>query len=328
MSAVSADHASPGSDPRAATATRATAAGAPRVSALVPVYNGAAFLAEALQSALAQTYEALEVVVVDDGSTDDTAAIAARFAQASGGRIRVISQANAGLPAARNAAIAAARGEFFALLDADDVWLPRHIADAVAVFDARPEVGLVHGDVRLIDVNGAFVGSATRHWDKVGDAYRALALRHEHVCCPSAVFRRRCIEDVGAFDLQFTGLGCEDRDLWLRIAERWQVHFIDECVAHYRVHATSMSRNRERMAAARRRLLDKLAATPRGAPLVRHAEAMIESDLGMEYLAEGAYGRALLAQVRALRIRPQTRRVWRRMVRPALCLVSATIFGI
>jgi glycosyltransferase involved in cell wall biosynthesis len=300
----------------------------PRVTALVPVYNGAAWLAQALDSALAQSFERLEVVVVDDGSTDSSGEIAQRYAAASDGRIRMLRQDNAGLPAARNAAIAAARGEMFALLDADDVWQPHHIAQAVEVLDARPLVGLVHGDVHCIDAAGGYIGDYTRCWHLHADAYRALALRYEHVCCPSAVFRRRCVEEVGGFDRQFTGLGCEDRDLWLRIAERWQVHYIDDHVAHYRVHPGSMSQNRERMALARQRLLAKLSQSPRGAPLVRHAEAMVESDLGMEYLAEGAYGRALLSQLRALRIRPQTPRVWRRMVRPTLCLVSAAIFGI
>src|SRR5690606_35533615 len=100
-----------------------------------------------LDSALAQTYDAFEVVVVNDGSTDRSSEIAHAYAERSDGRIRVVDQPNAGLPAARNAAIAAARGDFFALLDADDLWLPRHLERSVAALDADPSVGLVHGNV-------------------------------------------------------------------------------------------------------------------------------------------------------------------------------------
>jgi glycosyltransferase involved in cell wall biosynthesis len=300
----------------------------PWVTALVPVYNGERYLALALDSALAQTYPRLEVIVVIDGATDDSGRIAERYAAASNGKVRVIVQANKGLPAARNTAIAEARGEYLALLDADDIWMPHHVASAVEVLDADPSVGLVHGNVRCIDEDGALSGVYTRRWHEQRDVYRALALRHDHIVCPTAVFRRDCVDRLGGFDLRFTGYGCEDRDLWLRIADSWEVRYIDDFVALYRVHPTSMSQNQARMAEARRVLLEKLAATPRGAALVKHAEAMIQSDLGMEYQEQGAYARALLAQFRALCIRPQTPCIWRRTLRPALCLVSATVFGI
>jgi glycosyltransferase involved in cell wall biosynthesis len=299
----------------------------PRVTVLTPVCNGERYLAEALDSALAQRWTDFELVLVNDGSTDATAAIARAYC-ARDPRIRLVEQANAGLPAARNAAMRAGRGELFALLDCDDVWLPDHLEHAVAAFDAEPDLGLVHSNIECIDAEGALVGIYRRHWKPDTDAYRVLALRHEHICCPSAVFRRHCVQAVGGFDLQFTGLGCEDRDLWLRIAERYRVHYIDHVTARYRVHPGGMSRNRERMLEARRLLLAKLAATPRGAPLARHMEAMIESDLGMEFLEEGHPARALRAQLKALAIRPQTARVWRRLLRPAAATFGAVLFGL
>ena len=300
---------------------------APRVTALVPCYNGEATLALALDSALAQSYDALEVVVVNDGSTDRSRDIAHAYAERSAGRVRVVDQPNAGLPAARNAAIDAARGDFFALLDADDRWLPQHLERSMAILDADPSVGLVHANVECIDADGMSLGAQPRSWRPHDDAYRTLLLRHEHVCCPSAVFRRRCIEQVGAFDTRFTGLGCEDRDLWLRIAERYRLHYIDDVLVQYRIHAASMSRNRERMRRARLALIDKVAQTPRGAPLARHALAMIESDLGMEFLEEGDFRRALRLQFSALRIRPHTPRIWRRLLRPAASLVGTAVLG-
>jgi glycosyltransferase involved in cell wall biosynthesis len=290
----------------------------PRVSVLVPAWNAQAYLADALDSALAQSYRSFEVVVVDDGSTDATTAIARRYAYRSNGRIRLLRQANAGLPAARNAAMAAAQGEFFALLDSDDVWQPNHLAHAVAALDADPTVGLVHANIERMDGEGHSLGVPLRFWNLQPDAYAAIALRHEHVSCPTAVFRRACVDDVGGFDPRFTGLGCEDRDLWLRIAERWRLRYLDLVSARYRIHGSNMSANRERMAAARRALVEKMAQSPRGAALARHAAAMVDSDLGHELLASGDCAGALRAQLRALRTRPLTTLAWRRLLRAAV----------
>jgi glycosyltransferase involved in cell wall biosynthesis len=286
----------------------------PRVSVLMPACNAARWLPAALDSALAQTFTDFEVLLVDDGSTDATGAVADAYA-ARDPRVRVIHQANAGLPAARNVAIAAARGDLLALLDADDEWLPEHLAQAVAALDADPALGLVHADIQRIDAAGQ---PLARHgpprWRGVADPFAALALRREHVSCPTAVFRRRCIDVVGAFDLQFTGLGCEDRDLWLRIVERFPVRYLDRVTARYRMHAGSMSSQRGRMAAARQRLLDKLRCSARGAPLARHIAAMIDHDLAWELQQEGRYGAALCTQLRALARRPHTPLLWRRLL--------------
>ena len=286
---------------------------APRVTALVPAYNAAAWLAETLDSALAQSFRDFEVVVVDDGSSDATGAIADRYAAQHPERIRVIHQANAGLPAARNAAIAAARGEYLALLDADDVWRPDHLQRAVAALDADPGLGLVHANIERIDAEGRTIEVCGPRWRGVADPYAALALRLEHVSCPTAVFRRSAVEAVGGFDLRFTGLGCEDRDLWLRIVERFGIRYLDHVTAGYRMHGGSMSANHERMGKARQCLLDKLRATPRGAPLARHVAAMIASDLGYELQRNGRYGAALRAHLRALAWRPQTPLLWWRL---------------
>lgn len=299
----------------------------PRVSVLVPAYNAQAWLAEALDSALAQSYRSFEVIVVDDGSTDATAAIARSYGYRSNGRVRLVRQPNAGLPAARNAAIAVARGEFFALLDSDDVWLPNHLAHAVAALDADPSVGLVHANIERMDGEGRALGVPPRFWRQQSDAYAAIALRHEHVSCPTAVFRRACIDEVGAFDLRFTGLGCEDRDLWLRIAERWPLRFLDGVSARYRIHGKNMSGNRERMATARRALVEKMGQSQRGAALARHAAAMVDSDLGHELLASGDCSGALRAQLRALRTRPLTILAWRRLLRAAAATAGTPIPG-
>jgi glycosyltransferase involved in cell wall biosynthesis len=293
------------------------AAADPRVTVVIPMYNARAYVAQAIESALTQTYRSFEIVVVNDGSTDGSDAIVRDYARRYPNRVRVIDQNNAGLPSARNTALKAGRGDYYALLDADDVWHREHLQQAMQAFDADPDLGLVHANIRRVDAHGAGLGVPARRWHRGLDPYRALALREEHIACPTAVFSREAIRAVGGFDTQFTGLGCEDRDLWLRIAERFRLRYLDCVSADYRVHAGSMSRNRERMAQARQRLLCKLALSPRGAPLYAHGQAMIESDLGLELLDEGHWWPALCAQLRALAIRPQTALIWRRLLRTA-----------
>lgn len=290
----------------------------PTVSILMPVFNGAPYLAEAIESALQQRYRSFELLVVDDGSTDNSGEIALRYSRQAPNQVRVVQQANAGLPKARNCALAMARGDYFALLDADDRWQPEHLDLAMAAFDADPDLGLVHANIRRIDAQGQPIDVPRRLWNQQSDAYEALALRREHVACPTAVFSRDCVRSVGDFDTQFTGLGCEDRDLWLRIAERYRVRYLDVVVADYRVHASSMSRQQARMASARLRLLYKVSLSTRGAPLYAHMQAMIESDRGLELLQDGQWWLGLKSQVQALGIRPQTWLIWRRLLRTAL----------
>ena len=272
----------------------------PLVSAIMPLYNGARFLPAALDSALAQTLRDIEVIVVDDGSTDGAGAIADAYAARHPGIVRVLHQPNRGMCHARNAALAAARGTYFALLDADDIWLPHHIEDSVALLQRRPEVALVHADIERIDADGRSLGRARRYWDRIRiDAFAALFLRREHVCCTTAVFRRQVVERVGGFDAHFNRLGCEDRDMWLRIATVAELAYIDDLHARYRLHGSNASLNLERMRQARLRLVEKFGETVRGRPLRRRALAAADVNLGDELMdaakrlaAFGAYARA------------------------------------
>lgn len=289
----------------------------PLVSVITPVFNGAAWLEEALDSALAQSFYSLEVIVVNDGSTDDSLAIARAMAR-NDDRIRIIDQASAGLPAARNLALKMARGAYLALLDADDAWLPNHLQLAMQAFENDPDLGLVHANIQQVDTEGALIGIPIRTWRENMDAFEALALRHEHVCCPTAVFSRLALDTVGGFDLRFTGLGCEDRDLWLRIAARFRIRYMDQVTARYRIHPHSMSADNGRMALARQMLVAKLAESERGARLVSRMEAMIDSDLGLCLSGHGRLSQAIAQQWRALRQHPGERLIQRRFVHSLL----------
>jgi glycosyltransferase involved in cell wall biosynthesis len=275
----------------------------PLVSAITPAYNAERFLSLALDSALAQTLRDFEVIVVDDGSTDATAAIVARYAAAHPQHVRVLQQTNQGLCAARNAAMRIARGKYFALLDADDVWLPQHLAASVRALESDPSVGLVHANIERIDADGNALHVPPRYWREHDDAFARLFLRDEHVSCPTTVFRRELIERLGGFDMRFNRLGCEDRDLWLRIAVASGLRFLPDVHARYRQHGANMSSNVRKMQRARLLLVEKFSATPQGRPLRRAALAAAYAGIGDELLnagrrlsAFGAYANAVIRQ--------------------------------
>ncbi len=298
--------------------SRQTMRSLPRVSVIMPVYNGAAYLAVAIESVLAQRFKDFELVLVNDGSTDTSGAIAHAYARRHPDRIRVIDQDNVGLPGARNRGLDAGRGDYYALLDADDVWLPNHLEQAMAAFDADPDLGLVHANICRIDAGGRRLEVPSRHWATQSDAYLAIALRFEHIACPTVVFSRLAVQTVGGFDPQFTGLGCEDRDLWLRILERFRARYIDVVAAHYRMTPGSMSADHTKMAAARQRLMCKVALSTRGRALYQQMQAMVASDLGLELSAQGRWLASMAAHARALRCEPRNMLLWRRLARSLL----------
>jgi glycosyltransferase involved in cell wall biosynthesis len=191
----------------------------PGVSVVIPTCNRAWCLGEALDSVLAQDFRDFELIVVDDGSTDGTAGLLAGY----GDRIRVVSQENRGVSAARNAGIAAARGGLIAFLDSDDLWLPGKLAAQVAFFAAHP-AALICQTEELWVRNGRRVNPGRRHRKRGGLIFEpSLELC---LVSPSAVMaRRELFAAVGLFDEALAA--CEDYDLWLRVACRIPVHLIE-----------------------------------------------------------------------------------------------------
>ncbi len=220
----------------------------PRVSVIIPSYNSASYLGLAIDSVIKQTYSDWEFVLVDDGSVDNTQAVVDEYAGRLADRFRYIYQPNQGLSAARNTAMRNARGDLFALLDADDVWLPARLEESVAAMDKYPQAGLVHGKVMRIDKADLFLDAPecdTKYLS--GNIARFIYTRRAHILCPTAMFRRQCVAELGGFDESMRSV--EDRDMWFRIAERWAVVYIDKVVAHYRLSGAGMSENLDRMLA-------------------------------------------------------------------------------
>jgi glycosyltransferase involved in cell wall biosynthesis len=198
----------------------------PLFSVVVPCYRQAHYLPEAVGSVIAQTLNDWELIIVDDGSPDDTAAVAEHLIALHPGRsIRLVRQANAGLAAARNAGIAAARGELIMPLDSDDALEPDLLRQAAEVFAARPEVGFVYSDVRLFDGESGVVDNPPF------DARRLRVTCLLHAMSP---FRRAAWEQAGGYRTTM-GRGYEDWDFWLALIEAgWQAHHLEAPLARYR----------------------------------------------------------------------------------------------
>jgi glycosyltransferase involved in cell wall biosynthesis len=209
----------------------------PLVSVVVPNYNCGRFLADAIASVLAQTYEARELIVVDDGSTDNSLEVAARY----GDRIRVIAQRNQGVSAARNAGIACSRGALVAFLDADDRWHSQKLAKQVPLF-ANPTVGLVYCAVEYVDEQLRPLG--TNLTGRRGRVLREIALLRGTVVLAggsTAVVRRSSFEKAGVFDLEMSTAA--DWDMWRRIACHEEIDVVREPLTQYRMRPASMHRN-------------------------------------------------------------------------------------
>lgn len=218
------------------------------VSVVVPVFNGEAFLRESLESIVGQTYPSIEVIVMDDASSDSSAEIAAEIA-ARDPRLRVHSQdTNLGQFANVNAGLHRVGGEFVAVYHADDVYLPEIVEREVAFFDANPEAGAVFASARLIDSDGREFGRLNPP-PEIGRcdllAYPIVlnaVLRHSSVFLPtpSALVRRRVYQEVGPYAENYGIRG--DVDMWLRIASRHPVGLIREHLFRYRVGTHNESR--------------------------------------------------------------------------------------
>jgi glycosyltransferase involved in cell wall biosynthesis len=240
---------------------------------LIPSYNYGRFVTEAVESALAQTHPHREIMVVDDGSTDDTRARLTPYMD----RIRYIYQENQGPDAARNTGIRASQGEFIGLLDADDLWHPCKLELQLRVFQEHPTAGLVAAEG---------VDDLDEGWPTLdGQTPRLTAFTVEDLVissrfgASSVLLRRACLDTVGHFE-DFPGV--EDRDLWLRIAERFEVHKLLLPLWWYRVHGTSAS-----FAVAR---MEQMELT-----VLRRAFATLPSLRGRWLLKQKAISRTLVA---------------------------------
>lgn len=223
----------------------------PRVSIIIPSYNKARYVAEAIQSALVQTYRSFEIIVVDDGSTDHTREVVARF----GNQITYIWQENQGLAGARNTGLQASRGELIGLLDADDQWHPGFLETMVSLASACLRAAVYYCRAQGMDVDGLdlpqVLGGPPRQPETM---YRAM-LRGNFLIPSTILMRRSVAMSAGRFDQ--TLRSCEDWDLWLRILPKHLFIGTWERLVRYRLHDDSLSSNSTGMKQAAQAVVEK-----------------------------------------------------------------------
>ena len=244
----------------------------PLVSVIIPAYNAEGFLSLTLASARAQTHPNLEILIVDDGSTDATLAIA-RDAAKTDHRIRVMTsgQGNAGVAAARNRGLAEARGEYVAPLDADDVWHPENLVVQLAALQAAgPGVAVCYAWYVVIDENGELQGVGPRNrLTRKREILRAECNGNFIGNASSTLIRREAIERVGGYDCTLRarhGQGCEDQALYMALAERWNFAVVPNYLIAYRNHPMSMSKDSAQMNRSYLLALDDLRRRRPGLP--------------------------------------------------------------
>jgi glycosyltransferase involved in cell wall biosynthesis len=235
----------------------------PRVSVVIPTYNRAGLLGLALDSVYAQTWKRFEVIVIDDGSTDGTEAALRPYVERRG--LRVLRQENRGPSAARNRGIEAARGEYIAFLDSDDLWLPIKLAVQVARLDACPGAVMCYSNMLHFDPDTQTLSTRYRPQAvRSGDLYRALIYKKLHCAPPTLVVRKAVAERVSGFDesLRLS----EDRDFNIRVARHGPILGIPAPLVVVRVHGAahpkdlSVRLSHEAMQAAQEYVLRKTLA--------------------------------------------------------------------
>jgi glycosyltransferase involved in cell wall biosynthesis len=228
----------------------------PLVSVIIATFNRANLVVQAVQSVLGQTYKNIELIVVDDGSTDNTSQVLRKFRN----RLVYLYQERAERSAARNLGYRQSKGEYIAFMDSDDLWLPTKIESQVGVLNRNPHVGVVYTGVRFIDGRGRdYAGKICREGLKRRRQSLYEDLMTDNVVgSPSAVMlRRACLERVGLFDEQMNA--CEDLDLWRRISEHFNFRKIDAPLLEFRIHPDNTQRNLVTMAKGYEMIVSKVA---------------------------------------------------------------------
>jgi hypothetical protein len=210
--------------------------GSPIVSVVMSVFNGQAFLSEAIESILSQTFRDFEFIVIDDGSTDRTAEILASYASRDE-RMRVLQQENKGRAESLNIGIGLAKGDYIARMDADDVAMPHRLKEQVDFMERHAEVGLLSGAFELIDTTGQVINTVRLPLED--SEIKSVMLRHNAMCHPAVLMRKEVVVASGGYRKPL--LDADDYDLWLRMSERSRLANLGKPVLQYRIHSDQVS---------------------------------------------------------------------------------------
>lgn len=273
-----------------------------RLSVIIPTYNYGPYIADAIDSVLWQTLAPTEIVVIDDGSTDETEAVVRGY----GERVKYIRQENAGVCAARNRGVAESTGDLIAFLDADDIWEPTKLERQIAKFASDPEIGLVHCGMREFDSR---TGETIALYLDGGEGWVAedIALWEKPVIVGpggSIIVRRDVFDEVGGFDERLKN--GEDWEFCLRVALKYKVGFVAEPLVNYRNHGENATKNIAEMERSTLLAWAKAFDTTdeKIRRLRRRSYGNLHKVLAGSYLHSGQYGGFLRNLIKSLWFRP------------------------
>lgn len=235
----------------------------PLVSVIIPAYNSEKYIVGAISSILAQTYKNLEIIIVDDGSTDSTARVvkdkinAKRYPLSA----KYIHQKNGGPSAARNRGIRESKGEYIAFLDSDDIWLPEKIERQVNYCIDNSQCGLIYTGYDTCDENGIIVSKFIKKEVSKKEILKNLYLKNVISTASTVMVRRECFDRVGYFDEALKV--AEDWDMWIRILNLYDFYYINESLARYTIRKESQSYNGQKNLDNDLRFLDKIFSDPK-----------------------------------------------------------------
>lgn len=229
-----------------------------KVSVIMPIYNSSMYLDRSIQSVINQTYTNYELVIVDDGSTDSSKYIIDKY-KSNEHCIKYIYQDNKGIAGARNTGIMNAKGDYIALLDADDIWRRNKLEFCINELSNNPSIGLVHSAFNVIDIHDSTLYECIHDIDKMsGNIFNKLVLREISIAAVTVIFRKKCCDSIGLFDENKDIMGVDDRDLWIRISREFKVSYVNKILASWRKHKHNYSGQNNIMVQARINQLNKL----------------------------------------------------------------------
>jgi glycosyltransferase involved in cell wall biosynthesis len=287
----------------------------PLVSVIIPSYNAAGFISETLDSALAQTYKNFEILVIDDGSTDNTKEVLEPYIKR--GQIRYIYQDNSRQAVARNNGMQQAKGELLAFLDADDIWLPNKLELQVPLFKDK-EVGLVYGNAVFWDGKKEWPHAHEKEF-KRGCIFKKLMTYGNFIWASTVLIRRECADRAGLFE-EWSPI--EDYHMWLRVAYFYKADYTSEVVEKYRIHAGNVSHKRYLIIKSEIAVINDVSKSlkvKRGLRLA--ALSRIYFELSYFLISDKKYFEALKYAVLALVSGPLALKNWK-------LIAKAVIFGI
>lgn len=238
----------------------------PYVSVIMPAYNGAAYIGTAIRSVLNQTEKNIELIVVNDRSSDNTASIIGNHKN-DPRLIYIENGHNLGVAGSRNEAIKLARGAYLAFLDQDDVWLPSKLQIQLSVFESDTEIALVHSRTALIDNKGdllpRYKNLESTEFNNcnarvtTGNSFREIFIQN-NIQVPTVVIKKSAFDELGPFNADIPGV--DDYELWMKIALHHRIGSIDTILALYRIHENQQSKNTYKMLVNKMQALENVLA--------------------------------------------------------------------